>query len=66
MIWNIISSKFKTTDYTFVTNKYYRLNVFLYQTDIGQNIALIAAFTILSMVLLIIICIVAVRRKKQA
>ncbi len=66
MIWNIIGSRFKTPDYTFVTNKFYRLNVFLYQTSIGQNIALIAAFTLLSLILLIVICIVAVRRKKQA
>ena len=31
MIWNIIGSKFKTSDYTFITNKYYRLNVYLLQ-----------------------------------
>lgn len=66
MIWNIIGSKFKTADYTFVTNKYYRLNYYLYQANIGQNLVLIAAFTLLSLILLIIICIVAVRRKKQA
>jgi hypothetical protein len=65
MIWNILGSGFKTTDYTFVSNKFYRLNVYLKQADIAQNIALLAAFTLLSLVLLIIICIIAVRRKKQ-
>lgn len=65
MIWNIMGAGYKSSDYTFITNKYYRLNTFLKQTEIGQNILLIAIFTIVAMVLLIVICLVAVHRKKQ-
>lgn len=66
MIWNIIGSGYKTNDYVLMSNKNYRLNRFLRQAQIGQNIALIAAFTLISLVLLIIICIISIRRKKQA
>lgn len=66
MIWNIIGTGYKTNDYVLMSNKSYRLNRFLHQAQIGQNIALIAAFTLISLVLLIIICIISIRRKKQA
>lgn len=60
-----MGSGYKTADYIFSSNKYYRLNTFLHQTEIGQNILLIAIFSIIAMVLLIVICLVAVHRKKQ-
>lgn len=65
MIWNVIGAGYKSADYIFTSNKYFRLNTFLRQTEIGQNILLIAIFTLLAMVLLIVICLVAVHRKKQ-
>lgn len=65
MIWNIMGAGYKSADYTFITSKYFRLNTFLKQTEIGQNILLIAIFTIIAVVLLIVICLVAVHRKKQ-
>jgi heme exporter protein D len=65
MIWNVLGSKYKGSDYTLSSNKYYRLNTYLQQSEIAQNIALIAAFTLLSLVLLVLICVIAVRRKKQ-
>ena len=65
MIWNVLGSGYKSVNFTFLTNKYYRMNIYLQQPGLAQNIVLIAAFTLLAMVLLIIICIIAVRRKKQ-
>lgn len=65
MIWNVLGTGYKSADYIFSSNKYYRLNTFLHQTEIGQNILLIAIFTLISMVLLIVICLAAVHRKKQ-
>jgi hypothetical protein len=66
MIWNVLGSGYKAVDYTLLTNKYYRMSLYMQQTGLAQNIALIAAFTLLAMVLLIIICIIAIKRKKQA
>ena len=65
MIWNVLGSGYKSVNFTFLTNKYYRMNLYLQQPGLVQNIVLIAAFTLLAMVLLIIICIIAIRRKKQ-
>jgi hypothetical protein len=66
MIWNVLGSGYKATDYSLLTSNYYRMSLYMKQTGLGQNIALIAAFTLLAFVLLIIICITAIRRKKQA
>jgi hypothetical protein len=66
MIWNVLGSGYKSIDYTLMTNKYYRMSLYMKQAGLAQNIALVAAFTILAMVLLIIICIIAIKRKKQA
>jgi len=66
MIFNFMNQGSKTEDYILVSSGNYRLDMFLKQTSIGPNIAIIAAFTLILFVLLIIICIVSVRRKKQA
>jgi hypothetical protein len=65
MIFNIIGSGYKTTDYILTASKNYRLSYYLTTTSIGQNIALLAAFTLICLALLIVLLIIAFRRKKQ-
>jgi hypothetical protein len=57
---------YKNDDYVLMSSGNYRLDMFLQQTSIGPNLAIIAPFTLISFILLIIICIVSVKRKKQA
>lgn len=57
---------YKTNDYILTVSKTYRLRTYLIETDIGKNIALLAVFTLISLVLIIIILIISFRRKKQA
>lgn len=65
MIFNTMGQGYKNDDYVLMSSGNYRLDMFLQQTSIGPNLAIIAPFTIISLILLIIICIVSVRRKKQ-
>jgi len=60
-----MQSGYKTNDYLLIMSKNYRLQSFLIETDIGKNIALLAVFTILSLIVIIIILIVTIRRKKK-
>ena len=66
MIFNVLGYNYKSQDWVLVASKNYRLNKYLQTTSIGQNLALIAAFTIIPLVLLIVISIVAIRKQKTA
>lgn len=66
MIFNTMGSNYKTDDFVLNVRGNFRLYSFMKQTSLGPNIAIIAAFTLISLILLIIICIITVRRKKQA
>ena len=65
MIFNTIGYGYKTEDYILVASKNHRLNKYLQTTSIGQNLALIAAFTIIPLILLIILSIIAIRKQKM-
>ena len=49
-----------------VASKNYRLNKYLQTTSIGPNLALIAAFTIIPLILLIVLSVIAIRKQKEA
>ena len=66
MIFNVISYGYKTEDWVLIASKNYRLNKYLQTTSIGQNIPLIAAFTIIPLVILIVLSIIAIRKQKRA
>ena len=65
MIFNTMGSGYKERDFIMMARKNYRLDSFLKTTSIGPNIAIIAAFTLISLVLLIIICIITCHRRKH-
>lgn len=66
MVFNVIGYGYKTEDWILIASKNYRLNKYLQTTSIGQNLALIAAFTIIPLTLLIILSIIAIRKQKTA
>jgi len=66
MIFNTIGYGYKTEDWVLVASKNYRLNKYLQTTSIGQNLALIAAFTIIPLILLIVLSIISMRKEQMA
>ena len=66
MIFNTVGYGYKTEDWILVASKNYRLNKYLQTTSIGQNLALIAAFTIIPLILLIILSFIAIRKEQMA
>jgi len=66
MIFNTMGTSYKTEDYALVVSKNYRLDSFLRTTNLGQNLAIIAPFTLIALALLIVIAIIALKRKKQS
>ena len=56
---------YKTEDYLLVASKNYRIDSFLGTTSIGQNLAIIAPFTLIALILLIVIAVIALKKKKQ-
>ena len=66
MIMNTMGFNYKTEDYLLVASKNYRLDSFLGTTNLAQNLAIIAAFTIAALIVLIVIAVIAIRKKKQA
>jgi hypothetical protein len=65
MIFNTMGFNYKTENYLLVASKNYRLDSFLGTTSIGQNLAIIAPFTLIALVILIVIAVVALKKKKQ-
>ena len=66
MIFNVVGYGYKTEDYVMVASKNYRLHKYLQTTSIGQNLALLAAFTLVPLILLIVISCITLRRDKKA
>ena len=66
MIFNTMGSGYKERDFIMLARKNYRLDNFLKTTSLGPNIAILAAFTLLSLALLIVICIITCRRRKRS
>ena len=62
MIFNVITYATKNEDYLLIASKNYRLNKYLQTTSLSQNIPLIAAFTLVPLILLIILSIIAIRK----
>jgi hypothetical protein len=65
MIFNTMGSGYKTEDYLLVASKNYRLDSFLGTTNLSQNLAIIAPFTLVPLVMLIVLAVVAAKRRKQ-
>ena len=65
MIFNTMGFNYKTEDYLLVASKNYRIDSFLGTTSIGQNLAIIAPFTLIALILLIVIAVIALKKKKQ-
>lgn len=66
MIFNVLGYNYKSEDWILIASKNYRLNKYLQTTSIGQNLALIAAFTIIPLILLIIVSVIVIRKQKTA
>lgn len=65
MIFNTMGFNYKTENYALVVSKNHRLDSFLGTTNVGQNLAIIAPFTLVGLVILIVIAIISLRKKKQ-
>ena len=66
MIFNTIGLNYITENYVLVTSKNHRLDSFLGTTNVGQNLAIIAPFTLIGLAILILIAVITLRKKKQA
>lgn len=64
MVFNTVGYGYKSEDYRLIASKNYRLNKYLQTTSIAQNIPLIAAFTIVPLIILIIISIISCRKNR--
>lgn len=66
MIMNTLGSGYKADDYLLMASGNHRLHDYLKTSAAAPNLILLAVFSIVAIALLIVICIVSLKRKKQA
>lgn len=64
MIFNVIGMGYKVDDNVFTISKNYRIKSLLVSAGLGKNVALLAPFTLVGLVLLIILLIIQFLRNK--
>lgn len=65
MVFNTMGYGYKEADYILIASKNYRLSKYLQTTSIAQNIPIIAAFTLVPLVILIVISVISCRRARK-
>lgn len=65
MVFNILGKAYKANDFLLKVTGYHRVFNFLQQCSVGQNIAIIAVFSSIALILLIIIAIVLRYRRND-
>lgn len=65
MIFNTMGYGYKKEDYILIASKNYRLNKYLQTTSIASNLAIIAAFTLVPLIILIIISVISCRKAES-